>query len=272
MPATDANEHEIPTPPWRKKRPAGPAKQPLSQNLIVDTAIRVLDAEGLDAVSMRRVAQELNTGPASLYAHVSNKEELLELMHDRIVAEVQLVEPDPERWQEQVKEVMRSAQRVYAAHRDIARATLGAVPTGPNALQVAENELAIMRAGGVPARVAALAVDTLGLYLEANSVEDSMYLSKLKDGESAEEYFDEYIGQIRKYFSSLPIERFPNIVGMVDHLTSDGGDERFEFGLDIIVRGIASFAESAAESSAEFSAEASAGEPAQGSSGASVED
>ncbi|MBO2453997.1 TetR/AcrR family transcriptional regulator [Actinomadura barringtoniae] len=248
MPATDANEHEIPTPPWRKKRPTAPARQPLSQDLIVETAIRVLDAEGLDAVSMRRVAQELNTGPASLYAHVSNKEELLDLMLDQIVAEVELVEPDPERWQEQVKEVMRSAQRVYAAHRDIARASLGTVPTGPNALRIAENQLAIMRVGGVPKRVAALAVDTLGLYLEANSVEDSMYLSKLKDGESPHEYFEQYIGQIRKYFASLPVERFPNIVGMVDYLTDDGGDERFEFGLDIIVRGIASFAESAAGS------------------------
>jgi AcrR family transcriptional regulator len=242
MPTTDTGEHEIPTPPWRKKRSSGPAKQPLSQDLIVDTAIRILDAEGLDAVSMRRVAQELKTGPASLYAHVSNKEELLELVHDRIVGEIPQVDADPERWQEQVKELMRAAQQVYASHRDIARASIAMIPTGPNALRVAENQLAIMRAGGVPDGVAALAVDTLGLYLEANSIEDSLYMSKLEEGVSPQEFFEGYIDQVRKYFSSLPVERFPNIVGMVDHLTTSGGEERFEFGLDIIVRGIASYA------------------------------
>src|SRR4051812_33822069 len=79
-----AADAEVPAPPWRKRRKVAPPRQPLSQDLIIDTALRVLRAEGLDAVSMRRVAQELDTGPASLYAHESNKEELLELMLDRI--------------------------------------------------------------------------------------------------------------------------------------------------------------------------------------------
>ena len=69
---------DMPTPPGRKpRRPAQP-RQPLTRDAIVGTAIRVLDAEGLEAVTMRRVAQELGTGPASLYAHVSGKQELRE--------------------------------------------------------------------------------------------------------------------------------------------------------------------------------------------------
>ena len=54
------------------------------------TALEVLAKEGLDAVTMRRVAQELETGPASLYAHVSNKDELAELMLDAVLADVPL--------------------------------------------------------------------------------------------------------------------------------------------------------------------------------------
>src|SRR4051812_36063007 len=140
----------VPVPPWRKQRktrPPAPPRQPLSQDLIVDTALQVLRAEGLDAVSMRRVAQELDTGPASLYAHVSNKEELLELMLDRIASEIRLPEPDPARWQEQVKEIAREARRVWTSYADISRVSLGNVPTGPHLLDVAERQLALMRAG-----------------------------------------------------------------------------------------------------------------------------
>ncbi|TMR88412.1 helix-turn-helix domain-containing protein [Nonomuraea basaltis] len=65
---TDAG---IPIPPWRTPPKSVCAKQPLSQELIIDTALRILEAEGLDAVTMRRVAHELGTGAAMLYAHAS---------------------------------------------------------------------------------------------------------------------------------------------------------------------------------------------------------
>src|SRR5690606_28095546 len=77
---TMSSAAELPTPPWRKPRRGGRTRRPLSRDLIVETAQAVVRAEGLDAVSMRRVAQELGTGPASLYAHVSDKDELLELV------------------------------------------------------------------------------------------------------------------------------------------------------------------------------------------------
>ena len=81
---------EQPRPPWQRSNQRKPARAPLTQDLIVDTALAVLAEEGIEAVTMRRVAQGLDTGPASLYAHVSNKEELHELMADRVLGEVPL--------------------------------------------------------------------------------------------------------------------------------------------------------------------------------------
>jgi AcrR family transcriptional regulator len=227
----------MPVPPWRKPRKTAPSKQPLSQALILDTALRVLRAEGLDAVTMRRVAQELGTGPASLYAHVSNKGELLELMLDHIAAEISVPEPDPARWQEQVKEVAREARRVWTSYADISRVSLANIPTGPNQLRIAERQLAIMRVGGVPDQIAAWFVDRLGLYIDADALEGSIFLSRLREGWDAEQYF----AQIRGYYMSLPRERFPLLVSMVDTLMTGGDDERFEFGLDLMVRGLASY-------------------------------
>ncbi|HEY7483135.1 MAG TPA: TetR/AcrR family transcriptional regulator [Streptosporangiaceae bacterium] len=230
---------DLPIPPWRKQRKAAPPRQPLSQDLIVETALRVLQAEGLDAVSMRRVAQELNTGPASLYAHVSNKDELLELMLDRIAAQVRLPEPDPERWQEQIKEIAREVRRVWVAYNDISRYSIGNIPTGPNLLAIAERELALMRSGGVPDQIAAWFVDRLGLFIDADAFEGTMWVSRAKEGWDV----DTYLGHIRDYFSKLPADRFPTLVSMVDTMMVGGDEERFEFGLDLIVRGLASYVE-----------------------------
>jgi AcrR family transcriptional regulator len=232
---TDA---ELPAPPWRSPRKtATPARQPLSQDLIVDTALGILRADGLDGLSMRRVAQELGTGPASLYAHVSNKDELLELMLDRIAGEIAVPEPDPARWQEQIKEVARDSRRVWISYRDISRVSLANIPTGPNQLAIAEAQLALMRAGGVPDQVAAWFVDRLALYIDADAFEGSIYAARLRDGWDPDQYFS----RIHGYFAGLPAERFPHLVAMADTLVAGDDDERFEFGLDLIVRGLASY-------------------------------
>src|SRR5690606_16574099 len=140
-------------------------KQPLSLELIVRTALELLDAEGLDAVSMRKVAQRLGTGAASLYAHVRNKDELHELVLDLVIGEIALPEPDPEKWQDQLKELVRQQVAVLSAHPGIAQVVMRTpAPTGPNALRVSEAMLAILRSAGMPDRVVAFAVDVLALY------------------------------------------------------------------------------------------------------------
>ena len=77
-----------PDPPWWRKR-AEPSRErkPLTRDAIVDAALVVLEREGIEGLSMRKLAQELDAGAASLYWHVGDKEELLSLLLDRIVGE-----------------------------------------------------------------------------------------------------------------------------------------------------------------------------------------
>lgn len=230
----------VPVPPWRTPPKAANVRQPLSQELIVQTGLRLLDAEGLDGVSMRRVAQELGTGPASLYAHVSGKEELLDLIFDRVLGEVELPgEPDPERWIEQVRQIAISAHRVMRAHADIAKVALANIPTGPNALRIAEAQLQIMRAGGVPAQVAAWMIDRLSLYIVADAYEGSLF--RVRGREDGKQDAAEYFRQIAAYYRSLPADLFPAFTAHVAELTRGDDEERFEFGLDILLSGLARF-------------------------------
>ena len=227
---------ELPAPPRpgrTRPRRAPPRRRTLSREAIVDAAVRVLDAEGLDAVTMRRVAQELDTGGASLYAHVDGKDDLIELVRDRIIGEAQVPEPDPENWREQVKECIREFRRVQVAHRDIARASLANIPLGPNALTKMDKMLAILRYSGLPDQVIAFAADLLGLYSTAVAVEDSIYAAKLSP-EEQQRYFEE----LGRYVHSLPAARFPTIAALATEMTSGDGDERFEFGLEVLLAGL----------------------------------
>ncbi len=85
---------------------------------------------------MRAVAERLGTGPASLYAHVSGKDELLSLIIDKLAGDIALPVPGAAPWQEQLKDAIRAMRRMLGDHRDLARASLGNIPTGPNALRL----------------------------------------------------------------------------------------------------------------------------------------
>ena len=210
----------------------------LSREAIVDAALAVLDAEGLDAVTMRRVAEALGTGPASLYAHVEDKDEMVAAVLDRIIAEVPLPDPiDPEHWEDQLKDIGRAARAAFGRHRDIARASLGNIPTGEGALPLMNAMVGVLLAGGVSEKVASWSVDILSLYVTATSYEES-----LEDafGHSDPVAQAEFHDQLNQYFAALPKDRFPYLFALAGPLTEGDGDDRFDFGLDLLVRGIAS--------------------------------
>src|SRR3954468_16126065 len=97
-------------------------KEPLTAERIVDAAFALMKREGYDNVSMRSLARELDTGPASLYAHIANKDELDQHVVDRISGMVEIPPPDAERWQDQLKEVLRNILQLFRQHPGAARA------------------------------------------------------------------------------------------------------------------------------------------------------
>ena len=227
--------------PGRRRGTTIPQRSPrtLSRDAIVDAALRVLDAEGLAAVTMRRVADELATGPSSLYAHVSDKDAMVEAVLDRVIGEVEIPEViDPERWEEQLKDIARSARATMLRHRDIARASMGMIPTGEHSLPVSNAMVGVLLASGVSRRVAALSVDILALYFTATAFEESLE-DYAPDDDAAPTAFHQ---ELRQFFEGLPPDRFPHLVDMAGPITTGDRDERFEFGLDLLVRGIASTA------------------------------
>lgn len=231
-------DQEIPEPPWRPAGRQRPPRTPLNQDAIVQAALTVVEGEGADALSMRRIAQELGTGPATLYWHVGSKDGLIELVLDRVFAEIQLPQPNPARWQEQVRDLIIESHRVFSRYPGLASLTLGRIPMGPTLVQWIEWTLSLLRQAGVPDEIAAYTGDLFGLYIGAHAVEEAV---PLRSGTDEDLKPEEIVGMIRGYFESLPEDRFPNIRETVDELTSPDPNRRFELGLEIMIRGIASY-------------------------------
>ncbi|MFF7943606.1 TetR/AcrR family transcriptional regulator C-terminal domain-containing protein [Nocardia gamkensis] len=97
-------------------RPTGPSDQALNRDDVVRKAIRIADTEGLDAVSMRRLAAELRVGPMSLYRHVENKDELLTQMADMAFGELELPEPGPDGWRAELELIARGQWQLCQRH------------------------------------------------------------------------------------------------------------------------------------------------------------
>ncbi|MFB6725949.1 TetR/AcrR family transcriptional regulator [Kribbella sp. NPDC056345] len=230
--------------PWQPispPKPPRPVKEPLTRERIVDAAMRLMVEQGYDAVSMRKIAQELGTGPASLYAHVANKGELDQLLVDRAAQQMKFPEEaDPERWQEQLKDAMREMLRVLQANPGVARAAIGQVPLGEQALLMTEKLLAILKAGKLPDQAAAWAVDLIPLYVTAVSFEETVQNAASWTVDDIENF----VTEMRAYFVGLPADRFPLTVALAAALTAGAkGDERFEFGITVITAGLAALAE-----------------------------
>jgi AcrR family transcriptional regulator len=231
----------LPPPPWQRvpPPPRRPRRDPITREAIVEAALRILDAEGLDGLSMRRVADELDTGAASLYRHVGSKDGLLDLLFDQIIGEQHVPDPEPERWREQLKEVARTMRTTILRHRDVVRISIGRIPMGPNALTYSERVLAILRAGGVPDPLAVLGHHLLIAVVNGYTIDET--------GEGGEPPPDqpppdEAAAMARDYLASLPVERFPNLVSLADHIVAGDSDARFELLLDLFVDGLAQHA------------------------------
>ncbi|WP_222854275.1 TetR/AcrR family transcriptional regulator [Fodinicola acaciae] len=226
---------DLPEPPWRRGKPA---RRQLSTELIVSTALAVMAKEGLDAVSMRRVAQELGTGPASLYAHVRNKDELHELMYEQIMSGIEVPEIDPARWQEQLKEIARNLTMVLIANPGAARIAMHTlIPTSPRMLLGMDRILGLMRAGGLPDKLADYAADAIALYTTAIAYEASLW----QDLEGGMAEAERRIAQMDEYLAMLPPDQLVHLRALRPAMRADDAMERFEFALDLLIGGLDRF-------------------------------
>lgn len=230
MEAATAREPHLPTPPWRsdvqRRARRGPAPQ-LDRERIVAAALRIIDAEGVDALSLRRLADDLRVTPMSLYWHVADKAELLELVGHAVLAEIEL----PDRagdWQAQLRDVHRAMFDAFLRHPNATDLLIGRARFGPGGLATFERILEILLDAGFTPVDAFDAYQSLYLFslgFMATSTRSPEFVAVQRAGAA--------------YMATLPAERFPAIRAVTPTIGRRSLDEQFAVGLDVVIAGVA---------------------------------
>ncbi len=218
-----------------RRGPSRGTKKPITVDAIIAAAFRIVENEGYEALTMRRVAAALETGPSSLYAHVVNKEDLDELLIGRLCAAVDLPEPDPAAWPEQVAGVCAQLRDQYLRYPGISAAAFAAAPANLDTLRLGEGLLAILLAGDIEPQAAAYASDALVLYVNAYSLELSLARQRREHGD------DSWVAgrdELLRRIAALP-DSFPQTKRYATEMTAGTGHDRFEFTIALMLNGLA---------------------------------
>ena len=232
----------------QRGRARGRATPSLSRAEIVDAAISVADAEGSDAISMRRIAQVLRAGTMSLYWHVANKEHLLDLMLDALITEVEVPEPTGD-WRADLRALARNHRAMLRRHLWMVDFVGGRPPLGPNTMLNLDRTLALLDDARLDdARLdMATAVNVLSAlqtYVLGAVVREAQEARVQRDQERAEADPADWEPARAAWRDRLEADgRFTHVVGFldagVDPDAEETRDERFEFGLDCLLDGLA---------------------------------
>ena len=204
-----------------------PAKAPLSRDLVISTALEILEKEGLSGLSLRRVAAALDTGAASLYVYLANLEELHSLMLDQALGAVQSPKARRSLWRDRLKALLLSYFRVLYELQGMAQIAMSTIASGPNSLRIWETLLGLLKEGGVAGMKAAWGVDLLTLYVTAIAAEQSLR----RDSGQA-------LRGVENAISAISAAEFPLVFASKAALLSGDGNARGDWALDVIIEAI----------------------------------
>jgi len=209
------------------RRSPGRPRIPLDR--IVATALQCVDEEGADALSMRTLAQRLNSGTATLYRHFTDRAHLVSHVVDHVFGEAELDSTTlaAMSWDEACRTVVRSMFGVLGRHPNVAPLLVEAVPTGPNALVLRERCIAVLLSNGFGPETAARAYALLARYVLGFAIQFTVDAERQAEADRA-----------ATVFRDLDPAKFPATLAVADSMPQPLQEE-FDFGLELILDGLA---------------------------------
>ncbi len=216
-------------------RPA--ARTPMAPDRIVAAAIRVADAEGLAALSMRRVAAEIGAAPMSLYRHVADKDDLVVQMMNTVFARTELPDPPPDGWRARLELAARILWAMFRAHPWLASAlSLTRPQVMPDALPFTEWLLTALDGYGLELSTMFTTYLMLINYVRGTAVNlEAEAEAEAATGLNSEEWLQR---QEAQFWSSLPPGGYPRFQRLISEEYDFNLDQIFEFGLQRLLDGL----------------------------------
>jgi len=206
------------------------ARGSLSREAVVEAALAVVDAEGVEALSMPRLARQLDAGTMTLYRYVQSKQELLDALAMRAIAEVRLEGSDPGDAAGTLLGWGRGIRRVLLAHPGVAELMARRAVIGSGIFQGIEELLTRLHAARMPGGVALRGIYAVLIYTLGSTIWERARVRSQSE--------TEYAAQWRRGFAQLEPGRFPHVAGVLNELGTLASEEQFETGLQSLVRGL----------------------------------
>ncbi|SOD71094.1 TetR family transcriptional regulator [Jatrophihabitans sp. GAS493] len=208
------------------------ARPQLSRSAVIDRAFTIADAEGLAAVTIRRLAQELGVTPMALYWHFKNKDELFDAIGDDVIGRIELSADTAARWDERLRVIVTNLVTVLRAHPSLANLAATRIVASEHGLELTEQTLSLLRSAGFSvAEAANLAHQALHTAIMLCSAEPGLELGVVDT--------DAALAAKRARLASLPADRYPHVIEASDDLI-DCDDEEFYYsaGIDLFIAGV----------------------------------
>ncbi|HEY6791705.1 MAG TPA: TetR family transcriptional regulator [Trebonia sp.] len=214
-----------------------PQAPKLTKRAVVDRALEHADSQGLDTLTIRKLATELGVTPMALYWHFRSKEELLGGLVERVWGEIDVNVDPAARWPDQLRALMESLVAVLRAHPAAARLLLSFEKQSPAAMRPTEVTLEILRSAGFdPEYAAGIARNALWTAIMLVMSDPTAELL------SPEELADhQRMKQIT--YATLPLATYPRLVECAVQLTAYNDPEfQYELGVSIFIAGVEALA------------------------------
>jgi AcrR family transcriptional regulator len=203
------------------------AREPLSRERSLTAAVAIADAEGIESLTMRRLASELGVEAMSLYHHVANKDDVLDGITDRVVSEIE-VPPSGTPWRAAMRDRAISAHGVLLAHPWAATMIMSRFNIGPGITRYLDATFGRLREGGFSIHGALDAWHTLDSHIYGFTLQELQLPFDAADNAQVS-------ADVIELFDPT---QFPYVVEVVTEISKTGRVEHFEFGLDLILDGL----------------------------------
>jgi TetR/AcrR family transcriptional regulator, tetracycline repressor protein len=214
-------------------RTAAQDREPLTRDRIVDAALGIMDDEGLESVTMRRVGRELGVEAMSLYNHVKGKEDLHDAITERVMGTFRLP-AQADDWREDARRTAQEWRRVLRLHPNVMR--LMAERTKPmtnvESFRPMDHAIEVLRRAGLSDRDTVQAFHAFGGYIFGFVLlEQGMMLGQPDEEEHRRGH--EELGRL------LGNGELPSLAAMIPHFIDCSSEEQFDFGLEMLIAGVA---------------------------------
>ncbi|GAA1140166.1 TetR/AcrR family transcriptional regulator C-terminal domain-containing protein [Kribbella jejuensis] len=223
---------------WTRERKASPARETLSRDQIVATAMKLLDTEGLTGLSMRKLAAKLDSGATSLYWHVPTKDDLIDLLIDEVWGEIDVPEPELAGWRSGALLFGHSLRSAVLRHPWLPEVMYTRPSIGPKAMGLGARGMVLFGAAGFSDREVDLAMGSVMSYvLGTASAEVATREMRRKSGQSEHEWVADLLEQAQSAAGD-----YPEMQASVRRRTATDLDtaltESFVYGLDALLDGL----------------------------------